>query len=118
MFNVFAPTKLPKFTTSTVELLMAPYMIAKQYIHDQRINTNKSITNPRTTSRDMVFSQNPKTRNDILQRKIETALSGYVTYTVETLNKDILKAIKKTLATAKIAGIGKSTQNDFGATVV
>lgn len=118
IFNVFTPTRLPKFTTSAVELLMAPYMIANNIytIHASTLLTASQILGQLVETWYSLRTLRPVMIP--FKGKMEVVLSGYVTYIIEAPNKNTLEAIKKTLAVAEIAGIGRSRQNGFGTTVI
>ncbi len=118
LFNVFAPTKLPKFTPNSVELLMTPYMFANSiYTIDYT-----TLTNAAQVLGQLVETwYSIKTLKSVMipfKGKREVALSGHVTYIVEATNEKTLKSIRETLATAEIVGVGRSRQNGFGTTIV
>ncbi len=118
IFNVFAPTKLPKFTPSAVELLMTPYMLINNIY---TINYTILINASQTLGQLVETWYSIKTLKPIMipfKGKKEVALSGYVTYMIEATNKKTLEVIKETLAATEIAGVGRSRQNGFGTATV
>lgn len=118
VFNVFIPTKLPKFTPSAVELLLTPYAI---------------LSNTHTVTENLVISsfqilgklvetwyslRTLKPMEIIFKNKKQIVLAGSVTYIIQENNPEALTTIQRVLATAELAGIGRSRQNGFGTTVV
>jgi hypothetical protein len=117
VFNVFVPTKLPKFTPSALELLLTPYaLISRAHtITDQLIfSATKLLGNLVETWYSL------KTLWPIevyFNNKKQTLLGGYVTYILES-RTNVKEELKEVLATAELAGIGRSRMNGFGTTVV
>jgi hypothetical protein len=118
VFNVFAPTRLPKFTTSAVEVLMTPYMLANG-IHT--IDHSTLVNASRVLGQLVETWYSINTLRPVMvpfKGKREVALAGHVTYIVEATNGRTLEEIRRVLATAEIAGVGRSRQNGFGITVI
>ncbi len=118
VFNVFAPTRLPKFTPSAPELLMTPYMLAN---NTQTIDYSTLASAAQTLGQLVETWYSIRTLKPVMvpfKGKREVALAGHVTYIIEARNEKTLKAIKDTLAAAEAVGVGRSRQNGFGTTVV
>lgn len=116
IFNVFATTRLPKFSPSAVEVLMTPFMFtvgAHTVDYSVLIEASKILGylvetwyTPRTLKPVMVQFKNKK----------EVALAGRIKYIIDTpkTNNKTKEAIKEILRTAEITGIGESRLNGFG----
>ena len=118
IFNVFAPSKLPKFTPSAVELLMTPYMLANNiYTIDYTTLTNAS----QVLGQLVETWYSLKTLKPIMvpfKGKKEATLGGHVTYIVEATNEMTINALREVLVATEIVGIGRSRQNGFGTAVL
>ncbi len=118
IFNVFATTKLPKFSVSAVEVLMTPYMFSK---NAYTMNYNVLLEASRLLGLLVETWYSIKTAVPIMipfKGKREVAMSGYITYLIDTNNKEKLEEIAGILSLAEILGIGKARQNGFGTVVV
>ncbi|MGC9187513.1 MAG: hypothetical protein ACP5GN_07510 [Fervidicoccaceae archaeon] len=118
IFNPYASTKLPKFTPSAIEVLIAPYAI---------LNRNYTITESLVVSSFPAIGKLVETWYSIktlrpiaifFKGKKQVNLAGSITYLIQNENAKELEMVQKTLAVAELAGIGRSRQNGFGTTVV
>ncbi len=118
IFNVFTPTRLPKFTPSAVELLMVPYALA---------NNIYTITSEALIGASRVLGSLVETWYSLrtlhavevlFKGERQTMLGGYVTYLVQPGNGRILDSIRRVLAAAELVGVGRSRTNGFGTTII
>jgi len=118
IFNVYHPTRLPKFSPTAVEVLMTPFMLSNNtytITHQVLIEASTILGNLVETWYSL------RTLKPLMvpfKGKRESALTGYITYINETNNKKILEKIQETLIVAEIMGIGRSRQNGFGTVIV
>lgn len=114
IFNVFAPSRLPKFTPTAVELLMAPYMLLHgRYTLDGTVLLRAS----RLLGLLVETYYSLSTLKPVLipfKGKKEAALAGKVTYIVDTVDEKKVAELTSVLSVAEIAGIGESRLNGFG----
>ncbi|MEM1606106.1 MAG: CRISPR system precrRNA processing endoribonuclease RAMP protein Cas6 [Fervidicoccaceae archaeon] len=118
IFNVFTATKLQKFTSSAVEILMTPYAI---------LNNNYTITEQLVTSSFSTLGKLVETWYSvrtlkpveiIFKEKKQTNLAGSVTYIIQERDSKKLKTIQNVVAVAELVGIGRSRQNGFGTVII
>lgn len=116
IFNVFATTRLPKFSPSAVEVLMTPFMYT---IGSPTINHNVLIQASKTLGYLVETWYSSRTLKPIMipfRKKKEVALTGRIKYIIDVPKNDrkVRDVIKQTLQTAEFIGIGESRLNGFG----
>ncbi len=118
IFNVFTPTKLPKFTPSAIELLLVPYAI----LNNSYTITENLVTSSFNTLGKLVETwysiRTLKPVEIVFKEKKQINLAGSVTYIIQEENKEKLEIIQRTLAMSELAGIGRSRQNGFGTSII
>ena len=119
IFNVFAATRLPKFSPSAVEVLMTPFMYTiGAHTMDYRVLIEAS----KILGYLVETWYTPRTLKPVLlpfKNKKEVALAGRIKYIIDIpkgkhKTKELIKEI---LRTAEITGIGESRLNGFGTIV-
>ncbi|MCE4624264.1 MAG: CRISPR system precrRNA processing endoribonuclease RAMP protein Cas6 [Desulfurococcales archaeon] len=119
--NVFAPTRLPKFSPSAVEVLMAPYLLVRgglSLTKDSLLSASLSLgwlVETWYTLRTLRPVMIP------FKGKREAALMGKATYIYDPPRRGrrgVDEMVKNVLLTAEIAGVGESRANGFGTVVV
>lgn len=112
LFNVFASSKLPKFSPSAVEVLMTPYLLSQMRSMDYATLVEASHILGYLV--ETYYSLNTLKPIFIPFRgKREIAMIGRVTYLIEDAPR-IKNSILQILRLAEIAGIGESRLNGFG----
>jgi len=112
LFNVFVPTKLPKFSPTAVEVLMTPYLLAKM----QSMSYSALVEAARILGYMVETYYSLNTLKPIFipfKSKKEAAMIGRVTYIIEDMDRN-RNIILELLRIAEIAGIGESRLNGFG----
>jgi len=113
-FNVFAPTRLPKFSISAVELLYVGYMF---YSNELTINDRQFLSASRLLGLLVETYYSLRSVKVIMvpfKGRKEPCLMGEVIYIVDTDNPNIRKEISTVLSISEIVGIGESRNNGFG----
>ncbi len=114
LFNVFTPTRLPKYSISAVELLMTPYMfhtgrftmteavlLEASRLLGLMVETYYSISTVRYMQVPLGGGRDP-------------GMVGKITYIIDTSNPNARSAIADILRTAEAVGVGESRANGFG----
>jgi len=118
IFNVFTPTKLPKFSPTALELLIVPYALMQEMytITEQVVVSAMPILGNLIETWYSLNTLKPV----IIQfkEKKQIHLAGYVTYIVEPTNETIQNKIREILKATELTGIGRSRMNGFGTAVV
>lgn len=116
LFNVFTPTRLPKYNISAVEVLMTPYML---HTGQPTMSENLLLQASRILGL-LVETYYSITTVKYIQVPLGSAkdpgITGKITYIVDTRNPETRKKIAEILNTAELAGIGESRANGFGTT--
>lgn len=113
IFNIFAPTRLPKFSISAPEILATPCLISKG---TYTVNTHEAIECMTILGQLVETYYSLTTVKPILVsfKTREPAMIGKITYIIEAQDEKTRKRIEKILHTAEITGIGESRTNGFG----
>lgn len=112
LFNVFAASKLPKFSPSAVEVLMTPFLLLRRRSLDYAtlVEASRILGNLIET----YYSLNTLRPIFIpFKGKREVAMIGKVTYLLENARAS-RESIREILWLAEIAGVGESRLNGFG----
>ena len=120
IFNVYAKTRMPKFSPTAVELLMTPFL----FLQGNRAMDVKSLVNASNVLGYLVESMySLHTLKPVLvpvRGKREAALSGRVKYMLDLPGDErrgeLRRVIQRTLVLAELVGIGGSRMNGFGTT--
>ena len=113
LFNVYTPSRLPKYNISAYELLMTPYMIHHQ---SPTITTQLALNAMKTLGLLIETYYSLNTVKPILLpfKGKEPGMTGKITYIIDTDNKQIKQEISRILSIGELAGVGESRQNGFG----
>ncbi len=112
-FNIYTPSRLPKFSISALEILMVPYMLYRgaPTLTDAEVLEAMKVLGllvetyySMTTTKPILIPYKSK----------EPAMIGKITYIIDTRKDDKKREIKEILNIAEIIGIGESRQNGFG----
>ena len=112
-FNVYTKSRLPKFSVSALELLMAAYMLYR----GAYTLTSREVVEAMNVLGLLVetyYSLNTVRPILVPLEGKEPGMIGKVTYIVDTKSDDTKRQIAAILNTAEIAGIGESRTNGFG----
>ncbi|MCE4618724.1 MAG: CRISPR system precrRNA processing endoribonuclease RAMP protein Cas6 [Desulfurococcales archaeon] len=113
LFNVYTPSRLPKYNISAYELLMAPYML----LHEApTITTQLALEAMEVLGLLVETYYSLNTVKPILLpfKGKEPGMIGKITYIIDTDKKEIKQEISKILSVGELAGVGESRQNGFG----
>ena len=119
IFNVYAKTRLPKFSPTAVELLMTPFL----YLAGNPTHSPSSLVEASSVLGYMVESMySLNTLRPVFvpfRGKKEAALSGRAKYILDLpenngKKEEVREIIRKVLALGEILGIGESRMNGFG----
>jgi len=114
-FNIFVPSKLPKYSISAIELLYVGYMF-----HSNNLTTSERqvLSAGKILGLLVETYYSINTVKPVLvplkPGKKEPGLIGKVTYIVDTDNPNTRQQITAVLSTAEAVGIGESRTNGFG----
>lgn len=113
LFNVFTPTRLPKFSISSVEVLMTPYLFT---VGQLSLHYNIAISAFTLLGKlvETYYSVNTVRPLIVPIRGKAPALIGKITYIIDTDRQNQIEQIREVLNTAEITGIGRARQNGFG----
>ena len=117
LFNIFTPSRLPKFNVSAPEVLMTPYMM----LTGQHTMTSKVLLEAGRLLGKLVETYYSLTTVRYVQVPLgqgrDPGMIGKITYIVDTRSPEERAMLEKVLAAAEIAGIGESRANGFGTVV-
>jgi hypothetical protein len=116
IYNIYTPSRLPKFTPTAIEVLMTPYMLSKGIL---TLTPETVLEAGKILGLLVETYYSLKTLKPIMipfKEKREAALTGKITYIIDTKDKNKKKQIEKILQTTEITGIGESRLNGFGTT--
>jgi len=113
LFNIYTPSKLPKFNISAPEVLMVGYMMSKGIY---TLTETEALKAMRVLGLlvETYYSANTARTVLIPYKGKEPALMGKITYIIDTKDENIKKELENILKTAETVGIGESRQNGFG----
>jgi len=113
LFNVYAPSRLPKFSISAVEVLMTGYMLSRGLY---TLTENEALRAMRTLGLLVETYYSLRTVKPVLipHEGREPAMMGKITYIVDTKDASAIGEIESVLRAAEAAGIGRSRQNGYG----
>jgi len=114
IFNIYAPSKVLKFTPSAVEVLFVPFALARG---EQTLTTPLVLSALKTLGNFVETWYSLRTLQPCwtwYRDKPEINLCGHVTYIITKKTTEL----ETTLITAELTGIGRSRMNGFGTTTV
>lgn len=112
-FNVIAPSRLPKFSISSYEILITGYMYFKRVYtltYHEVVNAMRILGLLVET----YYSLNTVKPVLIPYKGKEPAMIGKITYIVDTNKPEEKQTLNKILNIAEITGTGESRSNGFG----
>jgi hypothetical protein len=113
IFNVLAPSKLPKFSINAYEVLATPYLF-----HRGTFTLTQSIAVEAMRLLGLLVETyySLSTVKPVLvpYKSREPALAGKVTYIIDTGDERARAEINAVLNTAEAVGVGETRQNGFG----
>lgn len=117
IFNIFRESRLPKFSPSAPEILMTPFM----YLYNQQtIDYNVLYRASKILGSLVETYYSINMLKPILipfKGKKEVALTGKITYILDTKNEEEKRIIERILNVAELIGVGESRMNGFGTVV-
>jgi len=113
LFNIYTPSKLPKFNISAAEVLITGYMMSKGIYTLTEAEVLKAMRVLGLLV-ETYYSLNTVKPILIPYKGKEPALMGKITYIIDTKDENIKKELENILKTAETVGIGESRQNGFG----
>ena len=117
-FNIYAPTRLPKFSPSAYEVLMTAFLLARGEL---TVTTGLVLEAMRLLGQLVETYYSLNTLRPILVPlaggRREPGMTGKITYIVEARRREERELIERVLVAAELAGVGESRMNGFGTVV-
>lgn len=112
-FNIYVPSRLPKFSISAYEVLAVAYLFHKGVF---TVTYKEVVEAMRVLGLLVETYYSLRTVHPILVpfKGKEPALHGKITYIVDTKDERMREEIGRILGMAEIAGVGESRANGFG----